>query len=730
MICLPVLAMTAIALGQVRVPRDTLFVLTVLLTHDGGPVEAAVVRSGGTSSSSNARGRAELRLAPGEHEITVAKIGFRAESLRLVLRSDTTVSRELTALPAELSEIVVSSTRTGRRVQDEPLRVEVLSQEEVEEKLRMTPGDITMMLNETSGLRVQTTSPSLGGANVRIQGLRGRYTQILADGLPLYGGQTGGLGLLQIPPLDLGGVEVIKGISSALYGGSALGGVINLLSRRPGDRASRELLLNQTTLGGSDAVGFLTGPASRLWSYTVLAGVHRQPRRDRDGDSWTDVPGYLRGVLRPRAFWSHPRGHWLMLTAGTTLERREGGTLTDSVAPDGFPYPERLRTTRFDAGAVGEFRLSTPATLSVRGSAAWQRHRHTFGEVVERDRHLTWFGEAALAIAGAGGRSHLVAGLAMQEESYRASDVAGFDFTFTSPGLFAQHTVDLDENFALTTSARVDRHSKYGTKWSPRVSALIRLGPGWSLRGSAGRGHFAPTPFTEETEVTGLTPLVPLTGIVAERAWGGSVDLAGTVATSPGGEGGEPVEVVLTLFGSVVEDPVALRRVGEAEGQVELTNSAGPTRTGGGEVLVRWHPHPFYAMASYTLVRSREQDPETGERRDAPLAPRQQAGLLVGWEAEGESRIGVEVYYTGRQALSENPYRTESRPYVHIGVLAEQRFGPARIYVNVENALGYRQTRYDPLVLPDRGLGGRWTTDVWAPLDGRVANIGIRLGGS
>src|SRR4030095_14170060 len=104
-----------------------------------------------------------------------------------------------------------TATRSGVRIEDEPLRVEVLGQEEVEEKTMMTPGDIAMMLNETSGLRVQVTSPSLGAANVRVQGLRGRYAQLLSDGLPLYGGQTGSIGLLQIPPLDLAQVEVIKG---------------------------------------------------------------------------------------------------------------------------------------------------------------------------------------------------------------------------------------------------------------------------------------------------------------------------------------------------------------------------------------------------------------------------------------------------------------------------------------------------------------------------------------
>src|SRR4030095_11066964 len=98
-----------------------------------------------------------------------------------------------------------TATRSGVRIEDEPLRVEVLGQEEVEEKTMMTPGDIAMMLNETSGLRVQVTSPSLGAANVRVQGLRGRYAQLLSDGLPLYG-QTGSIGILQIPPVDLGRV--------------------------------------------------------------------------------------------------------------------------------------------------------------------------------------------------------------------------------------------------------------------------------------------------------------------------------------------------------------------------------------------------------------------------------------------------------------------------------------------------------------------------------------------
>src|SRR5579864_735170 len=190
---------------------------------------------------------------------------------------------------SKLSEVIVTTTRIPRRIADEPTRVEVIGQEELEEKVAMSPGDVAMLFNETSGLHVQTTAPGLGAANVRIQGLRGRYSQILADGLPLYGGQTGGIGLLQIPPLDLGQVEILKGVASALYGPSALGGVINLTSRRPD--GTHELLVNQTSREGSDAALWWSSPrAHEGWSYSMLADADRQTIQDVDGDGWADIP--------------------------------------------------------------------------------------------------------------------------------------------------------------------------------------------------------------------------------------------------------------------------------------------------------------------------------------------------------------------------------------------------------------------------------------------------------
>ena len=752
------------AQDSVAVPiADTIVLVRVRVTADslaGPSVASAIVRSGLVGAQTDSRGETVLRLAPGSHTVLAAKLGYRPDTSIIALRAgaDTSLTFVLVEQAAEIEAVVVSATRAERRVEDTPLRVEVIDEEEIAEKVAMTPGDIAMMLNETAGLRVQATNPSLGGANVRIQGLRGRYSLILADGLPLYGGQTGGLGLLQIPPVDLGRVEVIKGTASALYGSSALGGVINLVSRRPGDEAAHTALLNQTSRGGTDAVGFFSGPLTSRWGYTLLAGAHRQRQNDLDDDGWTDMPGYERAVVRPRLHFDNGGGRTAFLTAGLTLEDRDGGTVDGGTIPGGGPYVESLGTRRGDVGGLARLIVADGAlggsVLTVRGAAMEQRHEHHFGSVGEDDRHRTWFAEAAMAVPRTlGGRAiTYIAGVAYQQEAYRADDVSGFDYTYDIPSAFGQIDVDPAEWMSLSMSARVDGHSDYGTMVNPRISVLLR-GPNagavadWTVRLSGGTGAFAPTPFTEETESTGLTPLAQLSNLVAERARSASLDVGGALETSLGS-----LEVNATTFASVIRHPLQVRetdgRTPLGTSMVELVNAPDHTRTWGGELLARLvrelgddsgdEPPALRITGTYTFLRSTECNPDLPTtviacvRREVPLTPRHSAGVVASVEQEGKSRIGLELYYTGRQQLDDNPYRQESRPYLIVGLLGERAFetrvGVARVFLNLENLTNVRQTRYDPLLLPSRGPGGRWTTEAWTDLSGFTVNGGVRLG--
>ncbi|HKK22294.1 MAG TPA: TonB-dependent receptor [Pseudohaliea sp.] len=614
---------------------------------------------------------------------------------------------------AEIEEITVQATRSRRRVSDEPIRVEVIGQEEIEEKLLMRPGNISMLLAETGGLRVQVTSPALGSANIRVHGMRGRYTQLLADGLPLYGGQAASLGLLQVPPSDLGRVEIIKGSSSALYGGQALGGVINLISKRPGEEAGGEVILNATTRDGQDVSAYGATPLGAGWGGSLLSTYNRQEIQDLDDDGWIDMPGYRRWSARPRLYWNGTDGTTAYLTAGAMTEEREGGTSGGALAPDGQPFPQNQDTDRFDAGLVYERPVGDWAFAQVRASAVSQSHDHRFGSLLETDRHRTLLTEASLSGETAG--TTWVGGLAYQTDDYDSDTFPAFDYSYEAPAVFAQVDRDLGTDVVIAASARWDDHSEYGGQFSPRLSLLYRPGP-WTIRASWGRGFYAPTPFVEETEAAGLSRLEPLSGLGAETAHTASLDFG----YAAGGW-----ETGLTLFGSEIDDAVRLETV--APDRVRLINVEGVTRTRGLEGLLRWRRGPYVLTASYLYVDAREPADSGAGRRAVPLTPRHSAGLVAMWEEHDRGRIGLEVYYTGTQPLEDNAYRTEGKPYFELGLLGEIVLGRYRLFLNLENLLDVRQTREDPLLRPARAPDGRWTVDAWAPLEGFVANAGVRI---
>ena len=216
-----------------------------------GMVDGFLVRSGTHRATTDANGSARLVLPTGRRTLVVARIGYAPKRVDVTVLADTTISVTIDVAMEDkmtsMEPVTVTATRTERLAGDTPLRVEVLDEMEVDENTLMAPSGITMLLNETPGLRVQAASPTLGTGSVRILGLPGQYTAMLADGLPLYGGAASALGPLDVSPVDLKRVELIKGAASSLYGGQALGGVINLISKPP--TGQKELLLNTPNNG-------------------------------------------------------------------------------------------------------------------------------------------------------------------------------------------------------------------------------------------------------------------------------------------------------------------------------------------------------------------------------------------------------------------------------------------------------------------------------------------------
>ena len=679
-------------------------------------MSSADVTAGGFTVQTDVQGEARLTLPAGEQTVTVDRVGFASATLTVTVRAgeEVVTTVQLQEQRLETNITVVSSTRSGTVIEDQPIRVEAVPEEEIEENQTIAPGNLTTLLNELGGLRVQTTVPALGGSELRLQGLRGRYTQILTDELPLYGQEPDTFSLLQVPPLDLAQIEVIKGTASALYGGSALGGVVNLVSRRPGGEP--EVVVNQTSQRGTDAVCFAPGALRGHWGYTLLGSAHRQEEKDVDGDGWVDLPGYTRGVLRPRLYWDDQAGHSLFATVGGMSEDRDGGTVEGGTTPAGAPFRETLGTRRLDFGLVGRFLLSGGRLLSVHASLerTWRNRR--LGDTREHQVRGSGFAEASLTGSARGHTWTL--GTALQQDDLRVRDLVGLDYSYTAPAVFVQDEYALSGKLSVAASGRVDFHNVYGTFFDPRVSVLVRPYRRLSLRLSAGTGYAAPVPFTERTEEVGLSRVLPLASPGPERAQSASIDL---------GWSGGGWEVNGTLFASRVSHALLARDSMAQPGQVEIVNAPEPTKTSGAEFITHYSRGLLHVIGTYTYLRATESDRVGLGRREVPLTPRHVAELDAILESESKGRIGAELSYTGRQSLEDDPYRALSVAYVEVSVLGEVRIGDVHVFINAENLTDVRQTRYDPLLLPAQAPDGRWTTDVWAPLEGRVFNAGVRL---
>ncbi|HEX2716208.1 MAG TPA: TonB-dependent receptor, partial [Gemmatimonadaceae bacterium] len=612
-----------------------------------------------------------------------------------------------------MEEVRVSATRTERLAGETPERVEVLDQMEVDENTLMAPSGITMLLNETPGLRVQAASPTLGTGSVRILGLPGQYTAMLSDGLPLYGGGASALGPLDISPVDLQRVEIIKGAASALYGGQALGGVINLVSKPPTGRS--EVLLNRRTMGVTDAAAWLSRRLTPTTGLSFLASGTVQHDADVDDDGWADQPDARRWNLRPRFSRVDESGRSLFATAGYGYDSRHGGTSGDARTPGGSAFREGLTSRRADVGARVVIPTRDSGSVAIRFALAGSRRRREFGPgPLELDRATTAFVEATRSFVHASATT--VVGAVVQVDAFDNSLNTAYDHRWTTPSLFVTTERPIGP-LTLSASVRGDAHPDAGIQLTERIAAMVKPVEGWSIRASAGTGFSPPAATIEETEAIGLRAVRPGVELRRERSLGTMLDIGGELAGA---------ELLVTAYASAVDDAIMLADAGDGSDEGVLRNADAAMRIAGLEGAAIWRFEGGKFLATYGYARGTRPDATTGVREPVPLLPRHRVGADLMFEREGAYRGGIEGIWYGVQSLDENPFRSESKPYLYLMAIYMRQFGRLEAVVNFENLLNVRQTDTDPLVRPTPATGGRWTTDVWAPLEGFMANAALR----
>ncbi|MGY0035672.1 TonB-dependent receptor plug domain-containing protein [Pedobacter sp. NJ-S-72] len=328
-----------------------------------------------------------------------------------------------------------------------------------------------MMLAESTGIQTQQTSAISGNSSIRIQGLDGKYTQIIRDGFPLYAGFSGGLGLLQIAPLDLQQVEVIKGSSSTLYGGGAIAGLVNLVSKKPTDQRQLNFLLNGTSALGLDVSGFYAQKFKKTGA-TIYAAYNHGTAYDPSNTGLTAIPKFDRFTLNPKLFFYFNEATTLSAGLNTTIEKRIGGDL-EYIQEHGnaqHSYFEENKTQRYSTQIELDHQLNDQEKLVLRNSVSYYDRSIGLPGYLFSGAQLSSYSEANYSRKGE--KVDWVAGVNFLSEHFKEdknSNSALRSYNYTTIGGFVQNTWNVAEKITLESGIRGDYHNDYGFFFLPKI---------------------------------------------------------------------------------------------------------------------------------------------------------------------------------------------------------------------------------------------------------------------
>ena len=680
---------------------------------------ATITGTSRQAAKSNDSGYVSLvEAASGNYTFRVSHVGYTTETVQTVLPDTALHEVLLSSAQALLDEVtVVSSTRNNQPIENAPIKVEVLGRAEMNEENTIKPGNIASILGDVSGIQIQQSSAVSGNANVRIQGLDGRYTQILRDGMPLFEGFSGGFGILQIPPLDLRQIELIKGSASTLYGGGAIGGLVNLISKKPGFDQEGLVTLNATTLKEANLNTYIA-KRSEHFGYNFFGGITRQKAVDVNKDGVSDVPDLTAVIVHPRLFF-YPDSKTTIAAGYTgTFENRNGGDMqvlsgnkdlihqyfeknilqrhtadlvADQYAGNGYKFELK--------GSVSSFnRTIRTATHYIRGN---QLNYYTEASVLQTKEHYNW-----------------VAGINLTGDWFKnlPSDLIMLSrFGNGTAGAFAQFTGTLHERTTLEAGLRTDHHNHYGNFVLPRFAVFHRFSEQWATRFGTGLGYKTPNPLAVQNVDYAPWNILPLpAGIKAERSTGYNAEV------NYKKEFGEHASVFINqaFFLTRIGDPVIATVF--PNDAVSFHNAGNPLLTRGFDTYIQATLNRWEVYAGYTFTVAERKYLQTNQF--AALTPRNRFAFVVVYEVEDKWRVGLEGSYTGPQFRDGD---TKTPGYLFLAASVLRELSPKWSFVlNCENGLDYRQSRHEALYT------GTLTNPVfkplWAPIDGRVVNASLR----
>lgn len=677
----------------------------------------AKITGSNKATASDSIGQIEFKnLAPGKIKIVFSFVGYQDMELDFKIpQTEAAPVIYLKRKEEKEEEVIITSSRTNSRIEDLPTKVEVIGSEEVGEEAATMPGNIASLLGDIAGIQNQRTSGTTGSVDLRVQGLPGKYTQILRDGLPLFGGYSGSFSVLQIPPLDLKQVEIIKGASSTLYGGGAIAGIINLISKTPKlNEQQHSVLVNYSTLNEFNLNTFHSG-RNKKTGYTFFAGTTLQRAVDVNKDGFSDVPDVKTFFFHPKFFLYPNEKNILMFEYDGTYEDRNGGDMQvlHATKDNMHQFFIQNKSFRNSVAATWENKINKTSELNFKGLLSFFNRDINTNVFGMKAAQQTYFTE--LSYLKKWNTHTLVAGINISGENFNKKSP---DSSFINPynnhimGAFVQDDWKVTQKLTAQTGLRFDYHDAYQPVLLPRLSLLYKFNTNFTSRLGGGFGYKAPTVFNNDIDERELKGHNLAPGILTEKSIGANWDVNYKQNFDEW-----HITINQMFYVTQINRPVIAENNSTYYSYINATK---PLNTKGFEtyVAIKHDDLEIYLGYTYTIAKQLYNTVQP----NVPLSAKSKFAAVISNEFSARFRACIEASFTGKQYLNDG---SRTPGYFISAAMLRYDFKKLSLVLNCENMLDYRQTRKESILYGS--VSNPSFKQIWAPVDGRVVNLSARI---
>lgn len=386
----------------------------------------------------------------------------------------------------KLSEVVVTGTRTQRMLSTLPLPVTLITSEAI---IKSGVTRLNEILNEQTGIILIPDESGFEG--IQIQGLDAAYTMILIDGVPLVGRSAGVLDLSRVAVGNIERIEIVKGASSALYGSEAMGGVINVITKKPvKDKFSGNFTYRYATFNTSDSNVNLLWKKNKL-STNLFANFYATDGFDLDKTTpLKTVERFHNVTIQPKIYYDFSKN--LKLLTSNRFYHQKMNNVAQINAEN---YQGEATETEWNAQLKLEHKHNSRWYLEYEVYTTNYKNdsflNHSNNVLFSNTYYNQWLFRPEIRTTFSVKNNKLTAGIGMNYETLDRT-YFGKSVAFNSKYVFVQYDYNPTSKLNILAGFRYDNHSVYASQVSPKLAVNYKVNTNFSLKSSVGYGYKAP----------------------------------------------------------------------------------------------------------------------------------------------------------------------------------------------------------------------------------------------